>query len=313
MKLDKVSEFMEQAGVPGRDLYDRSASGRTFSDGCHYRIEFSGVEGPRVLEALIAERHRRDIPIHRLVSFCQGGTLFDDAELKDFAQMAAEDKMEVIAIPGPRAAWDIGRQFLSPEGARCGMNLRGSDEIRKVIADMFRMYELGMRGFMLVDRGVLALVKKMQEQGNFPRDVTIKLSVWAGVSSPAGAMLAEQLGANSFNPVSDLTFPQMAAIRRVTSIPIDFYIWTFNSYGGENRIYDAPEAAKIYAPCYFKFEPAVSSSTTYSPFTSDAEHIALMQKKVKWAEWVIHHVMENEPGLKLSQQGAPDLFLPRLQ
>jgi hypothetical protein len=261
---------------------------------------------------MIKERRKRNIPIHRLVSFCQGGTLFDDAELKDFAQMAAEDKMEVIAIPGPRAAWDIGRQYISPEGARCGMNLRGSDEIRKVIADLFRMYDLGMRGFMLIDEGVMIMVKKMQEQGNFPKDVAIKLSVWAGVSSAAGGMLAEQIGASSFNPVSDLTFPQMAAIRKATSIPIDFYIWTFNSYGGENRIYDAPEAARIYAPCYFKFEPADGASTTYSPFTSDAEHIALMQKKVKWGEWVVNHVKENEPELRLSEHGAADLFIPKV-
>jgi hypothetical protein len=312
MKLNSVSEFMEQAGVPGRDLYDLPSSEKSFPDGCHYRLEMSGVEGPRVLEAMIKERRKRNVPIHRLVSFCQGGTLFDDAELRDFAQMAAEDKMEVIAIPGPRAAWDIGRQFTSQEGSRCGMNLRGSDEIRKVIADLFRMYDLGMRGFMLVDPGVLAMVKKMQAQGNFPKDVAIKLSVWAGVASAAGGMLAEQLGASSFNPVSDLTFPQMAAIRKATSIPIDFYVWTFNSYGGENRIYDAPEAARIYAPCYFKFEPADGSSTTYSPFASDAEHIALTLKKVKWAEWVVNHVKENEPGIRLSEQGAPDLFLPKI-
>ena len=312
MKLNKVSEFMEQAGIPGRDLYDIPSSDKLFPDGCHYRLEFSGVEGPRVLEALIRERRKRNIPIHRLVSFCQGGTLFSDAELKDFVQMAAEDKMEVIAIPGPRVGWDIGRQYISSEGSRCGMNLRGSDEIRKVIADLFRMYDLGMRGFMLVDPGVLAMVKKMQAQGNFPKDVAIKLSVWAGMASAAGGVLAEQLGASSFNPVSDLTFPQMAAIRKATSIPIDFYIWTFNSYGGENRIYDAPEAARIYAPCYFKFEPADGSGTSYSPFVSDAEHIGLMEKKVKWAEWVVNHVRENEPGLRLSEQGAPDLFLPKV-
>ena len=138
--------------------------------------------------------------VHRLVSFCQGGTLFDDAELRDYCQMAADDKIEVIAIPGPRAAWDSGRQFATPEGARCGMNLRGSDEIRKVIADLIRMYDLGMRGFMLVDLGVLAMVKTMQEQGNFPKDVTIKLSVWAGVSSAAGALLADRIGASSLQP-----------------------------------------------------------------------------------------------------------------
>jgi len=73
LSLDKVSELMEKAGIPGRDLYDRPASTKRFPDGGHYRIEMSGVEGPKVLEALIAERRRRDIPIHRLVSFCQGG------------------------------------------------------------------------------------------------------------------------------------------------------------------------------------------------------------------------------------------------
>lgn len=312
MKLDQVSQFMEQAGVPGRDLYERPASGKSFPDGSHYRIEMSGIEGPKVLEALIDERRKRNVPVHRLVSFCQGGTLFDDAELKDYCQMAAEDKIEVIAIPGPRAAWDGGRQFVTPEGARCGMNLRGSDEVRKVIADLMRMYDLGMRGFMLVDLGVLAMVKTMQEQGNFPKDVAIKLSVWAGVSSAAGALLADKIGASSFNPVADLNLAQMAAIRSVTSLPIDFYIWTFDSYGGTNRIYDAPEVAKIYAPCYFKFEPAGSSAGTYSPFTSEAEHITLTRKKIKWAEWVINHVQENDPNVKLSPQGAADLCIPKL-
>ena len=89
--LDAVSKMMEQAGIPGRDLYDRPASGKSFPDGCQYRIEMSGVEGPKVLEALINERRKRNVPVHRLVSFCQGGTLYDDTELKDFAQMAAED------------------------------------------------------------------------------------------------------------------------------------------------------------------------------------------------------------------------------
>ncbi|MDD3515959.1 MAG: hypothetical protein PHD35_09525 [Synergistaceae bacterium] len=310
--LDAVSKMMEQAGIPGRDLYDRPGSGKSFPDGCHYRIEMSGVEGPKVLDALIRERRKRNVPIHRLVSFCQGGTLYDDAELKDFAQMAAEEKMEVIAIPGPRNAWDIGRQFVTPDGQRCGgLNHRGSDEIRKVIADMLRMYDIGFRGFMLVDRGVLALVGKMQEQGNFPKDIVIKLSVWAGVSSPAGALLAQQLGASSFNPVADLTLPQMAAIRSVTDIPIDFYIWTFDSYGGSNRMYDAPEVAKVYAPCYFKFEPAPTAGY-YNPFNSDEEHMRLMEKKVKWAEWVIEHVALNEPGVRVSPQGAPDLHIPKI-
>ena len=313
MKLDDVSKYMEQAGIPGRDAYDLPSSDKRFPDGSSYRIELSGVEGPKVLEALIDERRKRNVPVHRLVSMCQGGTLYDNQELKDFAQMAAEDKMEVLAIPGPRNSWDIGRQFTSEEGKKCGgLHHRGSDELRKVIADMMRMYDVGMRGFMLVDRGLLWLVKRMQEQGNFPKDVAIKMSVWTGVSSPVGAKLMEELGASSFNPIADLTLPQLSAIRKVVNIPIDFYIWTFESYGGTQRFYDAPEVARLYSPCYFKFEPAPSSGSFYTPWSSDEVHIELMRKKVKWAGMVIDLVCENQPEIKVSGQGPEDLYIPKI-
>lgn len=313
MKLDDVSKYMEKAGIPGRDAYDLPSSNKRFPDGASYRIELSGIEGPKVLEAVIDERRKRNVPVHRLISFCQGGTLYDKQELKDFAQMAAEDKMEVIAIPGPRNAWDTGRQFTSSEGMRCGgMHHRGSDELRKVIADMMRMYDVGMRGFMLVDRGLLWLVKKMQDQGNFPKDVTIKMSVWTGVSSPAGAKLMEDLGASSFNPIADLTLPQLASIRKVVNIPIDFYIYVFESFGGTNRFYDAPEVARLYSPCYFKFEPAPSAGGFYTPWTSDEAHIDLTRKKIKWAQTVIDLVRENQPEIKLSEQGPDDLYIPKI-
>jgi len=313
MRLDEVSKFMEQAGIPGRDEYGLTPSRKLFPDGASYRIEMSGVEGPKVLEALIDERKKRNVPVHRLVSMCQGGTLFDKQEIKDFAQMAAEEKMEVIAAPGPRNSWDIGRQLITPEGAKCGAtHHRGSDELRKVIADIMRMYDLGIRGFLIVDRGLLWLLKRMQEQGNFPKDVALKLSVWAGVSSPAGAKLAEELGATSFNPIADLTLPQLAAIRKVVDIPIDFYIWAFESYGGPNRLYDAPEVARLCSPCYFKFEPAPSAGGFYSPFTNDASHVELMRKKIKWAEFVIDLIRKNQPKSKVSEQGPADLYLPKV-
>ena len=48
MKLDIVSKYMEEAGIPGRDCYDLPDSDKRFPDGAHYRIEMSGVEGPKV-------------------------------------------------------------------------------------------------------------------------------------------------------------------------------------------------------------------------------------------------------------------------
>lgn len=313
MKLEKISEYMEEAGIPGRDLYDLPSSDKRFPDGASYRIEISGIEGPKVLEALIDEKNNRDVPVHRLISLCQGGTLFDKKELKDFAQMAAESGIEVIAVPGPRSAWDTGRQYVTEEGQKSSsLHHRGSDELRKVIKDMLRMYDVGIRGFMLVDRGLLRLVKTMQEQGNFPKDVAIKMSVWTGVSSAAGAKLMEDLGASSFNPVADLSLPQLASIREVVQVPIDFYIWTFESYGGTQRFYDGPEVARLYSPCYFKFEPGPNSGGFYSPWSDESQHIDLVRKKVKWAETVINLVQEDEPEIEVSDQGPDDLAVPEM-
>jgi hypothetical protein len=315
MRLDHVSQYIEEAGIPGRDAYDLPSSDKRFPDRGSYRIEISGVEGPRVLEALIQERRRRDVPVHRLISLCQGGILFDKGELRDFAQMAAEERMEVIAVPGPRNGWDIGRQYASSEGMRTGMHHRGSDELRKVIADIMRMYDVGIRGFMLVDEGLLWLINRMQVQGHFPKDVAIKISVWTSHSSAAGAKLLEELGASSFNPPGDLTLPQLASIRQAVSIPMDFYIYTSISFGGFNRFYDASEVARLCSPCYFKFEPGPALSagggqSLYQPWVSDEEHVHLVRKKVKWAGIVRDLIAENEPEVKISQQGSDDLCVP---
>jgi len=223
--------------------------------------------------------------------------------------------MEVVAVPGPRNGWDTGRQYASSEGMRAGMHHRGSDELRKVIADMMRMYDAGIRGFMLVDEGLLWLVKRMQDQGNFPKDVALKISVWTSHSSAAGGRLLEELGASSFNPPGDLTLPHLAAIRQAVSIPLDFYIYTSISFGGFNRFYDAAEVARVCSPCYFKFEPGPALSagggqSLYQPWVTDEEHIHLVRKKVKWAAIVRDLIAENEPEVKISEQGPDDLCIP---
>lgn len=313
MKLDDVSKYMEEAGIPGRDAYGLPLSNKRFPDGASYRIEIAGVEGPKVLEALIAERRKRNVPVHRIISMDHGGTLLDKQELKDFAQMAAEEKMEVIALAGPRNAWDIGRQLLSAEGQTSGAtHNRGSDELRKIIADFMRMYDAGLRGFLIMDLGLMWLIKKMQGQGSFPKDVVLKISAAVGISSAAGAKLVEELGASSFNPISDLTLPQLAAIRKVASIPIDFFVWATDSFGGSQRFYDAPEVARLYSPCYFKFEPGPSLGEFYAPWSSEEVHIDLVRKKVKWAEIVIDLIRENQPEIKVSEQGPDDLCIPKM-
>jgi len=164
MKLEKVRTIMEEIGIPGQDAYDLPTSEKRFPDGAWYRMEISGVERPQVLEALIDEADKRKIPIHRLISVVMGATLLDDAELKEFASMAAQAQMEVILTPGPRSSWDTGRQLVTPEGCFSGLRYRGSDQLSYVITDIMRAIDLGFRGFLCIDEGLLWLLNEMKDK-----------------------------------------------------------------------------------------------------------------------------------------------------
>jgi hypothetical protein len=139
--------------------------------------------------------------------------------------------------------------------------------------------------------------------------VVFKLSIFAGHANPAGAKVLEMLGADTFNPVGDLTLPQLAAIRQAVRIPMDLHVWLFDAWGGFNRIYEAPEMARTCSPCYFKIEPGPSVGAMYKPWGAGLEKLA--RDKVVYAERLIGIVEENWPEARLSEVGAPDLAVPK--
>jgi len=315
MEMSKVSKAMERVGIPGRDAYELPTSSKRFPDGAHYRMEISGVERPAVLEAVIDESQKRKMPIHRLISVVMGATLLDKAELRDFAQMAAEAKMEVILTPGPRASWDVGRQLVTPEGGLSGLRFRGSDQLRQVITDIMTCIDIGFRGFLVIDEGLLWLLNEMKKDGDIPEDVIFKVSIYAGHANAAGGKVLEMLGAGTFNPVADLSLPQFASIRQAVDIPLDLHILLTESFGGYMRFYDAPDMARVCAPCYFKIEPgpacAATGAALYKPWISEAMLADWGRTKVKYAQIIHEIIQENNPELKMSDLGPTDLAIPK--
>jgi len=311
MSLSKIGKMMEKHGVPGRDLYNLPTSEKRFPDKCHYRIEISGVERPSTLEAVIDEMDKRKVPVHRLISTVMGATLLSDKEMEQFAKLAYDAKLEVIITPGPRTLWDLGGQIRTPEGAISGIRFRGSDNLAYVIADIKRAIDLGFRGFLVVDEGLLWLLAQMRKAGDIPKDVVFKVSIFAGHANAAGAKVLETLGANTFNPVADVTLPMLAAIRKAVNMPIDVHVYLFDSFGGFNRLWETPEIARVTAPCYFKIEPGPSVGTMYKPWVSPDSLAFIAREKVKNAETIIQLVDKNYPTAKTSKVGTRDLAIPK--
>lgn len=312
MKKEQIEKAVEKMDMPKGDLYDLPTSPKTFPNGGNYRVEISGVETPKVLAATIDEARKQGVPLHRSISVVRGASMLTRDQLKEFARIANDARVEVIITPGPRPTWDIGRQVATPEGALSGLRLRGMDSVIHFIQDIERCIELGFRGFLVWDEGVLSLLNSMRDNGDLPEDIIFKMSIFSGHANPAGVKLVESLGAASCNPVADLTLPMLAAIRSVVNIPLDIHIQLWASMGGFNRIYETPEIARVTSPCYFKMESGPGLAM-YLPWVSSEDALAeVCREKIRSIRNIIELIDETNPTLKVSEQGSEDLRVPIL-
>ncbi len=311
MPFDKIEKYIEEkTNFPLRDRYDLPSSSITFPDGSHYRIEIAGMETVENLEIMTREAEKRKVPVHRVISLVRGAAMMDFQELKDFAQVAAANKYEVIINPLPSRGWDSGRQYVTAEGYVSGMRLRGSDKVYEWLKELDRCLEAGIRGFLIPDEGLLYLVARMRVDGVIPDDVKFKVSVFAGHGSAYSGKMLEEMGADSFNPLGDLTLPMLASIRSTIDLPMDVYVSLVESMGGFQRYHECPDIARICAPVYFKIEPGRSEAEMYNSWVDNSliNHLAAHRVKIAQIcmEWV------ERSGLDLVvKPGGDDLSIPK--
>jgi hypothetical protein len=143
---------------------------------------------------------------------------------------------------------------------------------------------MGLRSVLVSDIGALQIIGNMRAAGDLPVDLIIKTSVMMAPANPASARILELLGANTINIPSDLTIPQIAAIRAAIDAPIDFYVEAPDNIGGFVRYYEIPELIRVASPIYLKFglrnAPDVYPSGTHLESTV----IALSRERVRRAE-----------------------------
>ena len=205
-------DFLRSLGLPGGDPAEAPSSAKRFPDGGEYRIEIPSTEGPRSLAAVLEEAGRRGVPVHR-VSQGSGIMLLTDSEIAEMLDMGRSAAMEVNLFVGPRATFDIGAQAYTAAGKTLGLALRGADQLVFAMEDVKRACDLGLRSVLVSDIGSLQVIDKMRDRSVLPSDLIIKTSVMMAPANPASARILEDLGANTINIPSDLTIPQIAAIR----------------------------------------------------------------------------------------------------
>jgi len=205
---------------------------------------------------------------------------------------------------GPRATYDTGATVLSEQGVRISYRLRGMEQLIRAVEDVKRGYDLGVRGFLIYDEGMLWLIGQMRRDGALPKDIIFKTSAHLGQCNPAAFKLLESLGADSLNPVRDLQIPMIAALRAAIDTPLDVHTDNPPGSGGFIRVYEAPEIVRVAAPVHCKTGNSVVAGHGQLTSANDGKKMA------DQATIVVEMVSKYYPEVFQSPKGSPDLHLP---
>jgi hypothetical protein len=163
---------------------------------------------------------------------------------------------------------------------------------------------------LVADEGLLWLAAEMKRAGKLPASLVLKVSVQMGAANPISVRWMEQLGAGTYNIPTDLTLPQMAAIRQAVSLPLDVYVEAPDDFGGFVRHYEVPEMVRVAAPMYVKLGLRNAPNIYPSGMHVENTAVALVRERVHRAGVALELIRRYYPEAITSPRGAVDLGIP---
>ncbi len=282
--MEKTRQFLKSIGMPEGDMYNLPTSEKRFSDNGQYRFEVPGIQSPKVMKSLLEALEDYGVYIHR-VTQTQGIMRLTDQEISLMVEYAEKWKTDLILAIGPRATTDTSASVHTEEGVRMGYRLRGQEQIVRAIEDVKRAVRLGCKSFLIYDEGCLWVLNEMRKAGEIPRECHFKVSAHAGHGNPCSAVVLNQIGANSINPVRDIQLPMLSAMRQAIDIPIDIHTENPKSTGGFIRHYEVPEMVRVAAPIYLKTGGSVAQTHSWDSTEEDArkraKQVALVNRMIE--------------------------------
>jgi hypothetical protein len=296
-------------GLSGANLPALPVSPARFPDGAHYRVEIPSVEGPKCLDAVLAEADRLGVPVSR-VSQGSGVSLLTDTEIREMVKLASGQGVELSLFARPCAAWGTSAMARASAGAALAASAWGHEQLTAAVDEIRRAADLGVRSVLVSDLGVLSVLGQLRASGELPADLQAKVSVLLPVANPATARVLVDLGADTLNLPTDLTLANIAEMRAAVTVPVDVYVEAPDNLGGFVRHHELPTLVEVAAPVYIKFglrnAPDVYPSGTHL----DDLTVALSRERVRRARLGLDLLERNGTTAVCSPPGASGLAIP---
>ena len=301
--FEETRKYLEKLGLPSGDLYDMPTSDKRYPDGAAFRIECPTVNTASAAAALLERADKNGVTINRITE-TYGMFRHTREEIKEFCKVLRDYGAELLMSVGPRATYDLGATVHTSQGVRISYRLRGVEQVLRAIEDIKRGYDLGVRGFLVYDEGMLWLAGKMRADGELPEEIIFKASAHLGHCNPCSFKLLEELGADSINPVRDLPIPMIAALRRAVDVPLDVHTDNPPASGGFIRVYEAPDIVRVAAPLHCKTGNSVIGGHGMLTSAHDGQRMA------DQATIVVEMISKYYPEATQTKKGAKDLAIP---
>jgi len=287
--MEKTRAFLKKIGLPEGDLNDMPTSTMRFPCGAHFGIEVPTVNTAAACKALLEEADKLGIVINR-IDETYGAFRHTFEELKEYAALCKAKGVGLNMSIGPRAAYDTSATRLSTQGQVIAYRLRGQEQVARAVEDAKRICETGIRGLLVYAEGLMWVLAQARKLGELPADIKLKNSAHNGQGNPASFKVLEEMGADSINPVRDLSIPMLAALRATVKVPLDLHTDNPPGSGGFIRVYEAPEMVRCCAPLFLKTGNSVVGG--HGQLTTEKEGVAMARQAAIVLEMVKRYYPE---------------------
>lgn len=252
------TEWLRRKSYPYTDLAEPQRSASEYDGGGQYGVEIPVVNRFAELERISKLIAEHELSVTRF-NETRGSFLLSDAELVDMFQLCREYGYGLLISLGPRPEYDIKSAFYRTSfGLEMGRQINNSDALRICVEEAIRLVQLGCRGIIVYDLGVLRVLDEMRADGLLPAETVFKTSSHCMPTNPFLARIFEQNGADSITLAHDLGIPMIHEIRRLNpQLPLDVPTDVYKSKGGFIRFPELAEIVQIAAPVMLKMGASV--------------------------------------------------------
>lgn len=285
--------WLKSNNFPYTDYLTPTASPHRFADGSSYGIEIPVINSLEILEKTLHWLKKYKLDCNRF-NETKGTFLLPDDEIKNMLALCAENNIGITFSLSPRPEYDVNASFYrSSFGKEQCRRVNNNNAIAFAVEEAMRLTELGCRGLIVYDIGILNILNIMRHQGKLPKDTKFKASSHCMASNPMIAKILHENGADSVTMLHDLQLSVLQETRRVNpqliqDVPIDVY----SDKGGFIRFTEIAEIVQVCAPVILK----LGASAQNNPYDSISEHT--IKTRVQRAAVAIEHLKRTLPEAK---------------